>query len=91
MRILPALIGVLFAGIGAARADVIGQASVVDGDTIEIHGERVRLYGMDAPERRQICTIAGESRTVVGSEPRWRSPFDGKRMIYGAFETIVEH
>ncbi|WP_456656408.1 thermonuclease family protein [Bradyrhizobium sp. JR3.5] len=32
-----------------------GQASVIDGDTIEIHGARVRLYGIDAPEHDQLC------------------------------------
>jgi endonuclease YncB( thermonuclease family) len=34
-----------------ALADTItGQASVIDGDTIEIHGKRIRLSGIDAPE-----------------------------------------
>jgi endonuclease YncB( thermonuclease family) len=27
-----------------------GQASVVDGDTLEIHGQRIQLSGIDAPE-----------------------------------------
>ncbi len=41
---------------GAAFADeLIGQASVIDGDTIEIHGARVRLFGIDAPESDQLC------------------------------------
>ena len=41
---------------GQAHAgDVTGQASVIDGDTIEIHGTRVRLYGIDAPEHDQLC------------------------------------
>ena len=32
-----------------------GTASVIDGDTIDIHGQRYRLSGIDAPETRQIC------------------------------------
>jgi endonuclease YncB( thermonuclease family) len=36
-----------------------GQASVVDGDTIQIHGRRVRLFGMDAPEAVQTCEANG--------------------------------
>jgi endonuclease YncB( thermonuclease family) len=39
-----------------AAADLIGQASVVDGDTIEIHGERIRLLDIDAPESSQTCS-----------------------------------
>ena len=32
--------------------DLQGVASVIDGDTIEIHGARIRLNGIDAPEKR---------------------------------------
>ena len=35
--------------------DFVGQASVVDGDTLEIHGIRIRLWGIDAPESSQLC------------------------------------
>jgi len=38
---------------------VTGTTSVVDGDTIEIHGRRIRLWGIDAPESTQTCKIAG--------------------------------
>src|SRR5260221_1092125 len=34
---------------------LIGQASVIDGDTLEIHGTRIRLWGIDAPESNQLC------------------------------------
>ncbi|WP_407166602.1 thermonuclease family protein [Bradyrhizobium sp. ORS 111] len=35
--------------------NLVGQASVVDGDTLEIHGTRIRLWGIDAPESTQLC------------------------------------
>jgi endonuclease YncB( thermonuclease family) len=39
---------------GALADDFVGQASVVDGDTLEIHGIRIRLWGIDAPESSQL-------------------------------------
>src|SRR5205823_7895342 len=39
----------------AVADDFVGQASVIDGDTLEIHGMRIRLWGIDAPESSQLC------------------------------------
>src|SRR5215216_2834537 len=46
----------ILASTGAgSSADLIGQANVIDGDTLEIHGTRIRLWGIDAPESTQLC------------------------------------
>jgi endonuclease YncB( thermonuclease family) len=45
---------------GETRADVTGPARVIDGDTIVVDGEHVRLQGIDAPEKRQTCTAYGQ-------------------------------
>jgi endonuclease YncB( thermonuclease family) len=38
---------------------VQGQARVVDGDTLAIGKQRIRLHGIDAPESSQSCYIDG--------------------------------
>jgi endonuclease YncB( thermonuclease family) len=35
--------------------DVMGLASVVDGDTLMIRGTSIRLWGVDAPKGTQLC------------------------------------
>jgi endonuclease YncB( thermonuclease family) len=44
-----------------AIGEIVGHASVIDGDTIEISGTRIRLHGIDAPESAQTCMKGGQS------------------------------
>lgn len=46
----------------SVEARLTGIARVVDGDTIHVGGERVRLEGIDAPEAGQRCT-----RRLIGT------------------------
>jgi len=63
-KIKPALIiwlVLLVPSMAHAETKLIeGVASVIDGDTIEIHGQRIRLSGIDAPESGQTCTKNGK-------------------------------
>jgi endonuclease YncB( thermonuclease family) len=43
----------------ALAQSLMGRASVVDGDTLEIQGVRIRLWGIDAVESSQTCLDAG--------------------------------
>lgn len=49
-----------------AAIAIVGRASVVDGDTIEIRGQRIRLAGMDAFESRQLCLDVSGKRYRCG-------------------------
>lgn len=60
------LIGALISASPVLAADIVGRASVVDGDTIDIHGIRVRFDGIDAPESRQICLDSRNRRYQCG-------------------------
>ncbi len=42
------------------QADITGKPRIIDGDTLEIAGERIRLHGIDAPESEQTCVADGK-------------------------------
>jgi hypothetical protein len=61
----------MLASMSAAFADILaGRASVIDGDTLENHGTRVRPWGIDAPESDQLCGSTAASTIGAGRRPR---------------------
>jgi endonuclease YncB( thermonuclease family) len=85
IRLLPVatavVIGVLGSNVMAAEP-ILGVASVIDGDTIEIHGERIRLDAIDAPESRQLCRHADGTPWRCGQKSAFAlSDFMGRSTI----------
>jgi endonuclease YncB( thermonuclease family) len=64
------LLAVLEHGFGTGSIPLHGTARVVDGDTIRLAGQRVRLTGIDAPEREQSCTDAAGQSWACGEVAR---------------------
>lgn len=67
-------------------ADVAGRMDIVDGDTLRVAGQTVRIFGIDAPEESQSCQTRDGTTWACG---KWVS--DQLRAEYeGAFARCTE-
>jgi endonuclease YncB( thermonuclease family) len=72
-----------------ALADPAGTLRVIDGDTVTVGGETVRLFGIDAPEAEQTCTTDAGAPWPCGA---WAAAevaarFDGARVTCDSLDT----
>ena len=58
MRNLFLILGVILLFVTPANSEnpIVGHPRVVDGDSLNFGITRVRLQGIDSPERKQLCT-----------------------------------
>ncbi|WP_221091181.1 thermonuclease family protein [Deinococcus aquaedulcis] len=59
-RLLPLLLALSFTASAQVPASITGIPTVTDGDTLQIRGTKIRLWGVDAPESSQTCTRSGQ-------------------------------
>lgn len=71
----------LLLALPASADSIVGRASVIDGDTIEIHGKRIRLQAIDAIESRQRC--------ILPSGKEWRCGRDSANALAGKIGTAT--
>jgi endonuclease YncB( thermonuclease family) len=60
MRLLIILVAACLAAIPVRADELSGKARAISGDTLEVGGRVVRLYGIDAPEEGQVCPRQGK-------------------------------
>jgi len=92
----------LFLEHGALRVVECWQENVAKGHTTDFFGavdaepeESVAFSWVEWPDRAARQRGMGELQELMASDPRFDPeknpvPFDGKRMIFGCFQTIVE-
>jgi len=89
--LLIALLGILIT-FSAYAEELRGEPSIVDGDTVVVSGEKIRLYGIDSPESKQTCTAkgkewrCGEEATLALArliKTRWITCIGDERGKYG--------
>jgi endonuclease YncB( thermonuclease family) len=72
MRAVLLAVGTMVASLaiphGAGRAE---DVQIVDGDTLVWRGERVRLFGIDAPESDQSCTVNARDYPCGEEATQW--------------------
>lgn len=55
---------------GLPSGPIAGEGRVIDGDTLDVGSRRVRLAGIDAPERDQSCADAAGAEVACGETSR---------------------
>jgi endonuclease YncB( thermonuclease family) len=65
----------LFSSPAVAAETIGGTTSVIDSDTLEVQGKRIRLHGVDAPESAQLSARMPPARIGAAvSGRRWPCP-----------------
>jgi endonuclease YncB( thermonuclease family) len=85
----PALFLCLLVAAAPAMADPAGTLRVIDGDTVTVGGETVRLFGIDAPEAEQTCTTGAGDPWPCGewAAAEVAARYDGARVTCERLDT----
>lgn len=73
---------VLSSNVAAKTLELSGYATVIDGDTVVVSGKKIRMLGVDAPEKNQPCKLAGKAWYAGRDATAWLKSQAEGRVIY---------
>jgi endonuclease YncB( thermonuclease family) len=71
MRAHIALVLTLVLAPPVVAETIVGRASVINGDAIEVRAQPIRLDGVDAPEGAELCDEGNETNYRCGVGTEW--------------------
>lgn len=73
------------------QVNISGQATVIDGDTMQVGTDRIRLWGIDAPETGQTCEVPSHQPQPCGQQATLalRSVVQNKRITCQQRDTDI--
>lgn len=81
LRLCSAFVFIFLLCLPAQGATFSGAARVIDGDTLDVGDRRVRIFGIDAPERAQTCTRdAGQWACGAWATSEMKRRFGGRAL-----------
>ena len=60
---------------------ISGKAKVIDGDTIKLQGQNIRLRGIDAPEKNQLCIKKAKTYNCGITSTKALKKYIGRELI----------
>lgn len=89
MRMFFALVFAALIVPATGYAEVSGTIRVIDGDTFDVAGTRIRLFGIDAPETDQTCVSDDGGHWGCGAwvNAQVAAKFDGRKVLCEPVDT----